>query len=102
MVPPTVDGMRFRDLLGQVNQTLAARASRVTLMVAGIPTVIKSEATPLPNPLVSRVSSILRRLDSIVAPIPGRASWPGAGWTSSPSPREVWDGSRISARDLAS
>jgi adenosylcobinamide kinase / adenosylcobinamide-phosphate guanylyltransferase len=56
VVPPTADGMHFRDLLGQVNQTLAARAARVTLMVAGIPTVIKSEATPSPeSPGVPRV-----------------------------------------------
>ena len=44
VVPPTVDGGRFRDLLGQVNQLVAARADRVTFMVAGIPTVIKAEA----------------------------------------------------------
>ena len=46
VVPPTVDGGRFRDLLGQVNQLVAARADRVTYMVAGIPTVIKAEAAP--------------------------------------------------------
>ena len=44
VVPPTADGGRFRDLLGQVNQIVAARADCVTLMVAGIPTVIKAEA----------------------------------------------------------
>jgi adenosylcobinamide kinase/adenosylcobinamide-phosphate guanylyltransferase len=50
VVPPTADGVRFRDLLGQVNQIVAARADRVTLMVAGIPTVIKVEATPTSEP----------------------------------------------------
>ena len=50
VVPPTADGGRFRDLLGLVNQIVAARADRVTLMVAGIPTVIKAEATPTPEP----------------------------------------------------
>ena len=51
VVPPTADGGRFRDLLGQVNQIVAARADRVTLMVAGIPTVIKAEAALTPEPL---------------------------------------------------
>ncbi len=40
--PPTVDGLRFRDLLGQVNQRVAAAADRVTLMVAGIAVPIKA------------------------------------------------------------
>ena len=35
--PPTEIGLRFRDLLGLVNQRVAAAADRVTLMVAGIP-----------------------------------------------------------------
>jgi adenosylcobinamide kinase/adenosylcobinamide-phosphate guanylyltransferase len=50
VVPPTVDGRRFRDLLGQVNQLVAARADRVTFMVAGIPTVIKAETAPTVAP----------------------------------------------------
>jgi adenosylcobinamide kinase / adenosylcobinamide-phosphate guanylyltransferase len=41
--PPTAEGLRFRDLLGQVNQRVAAVADRVTLMVAGIPLAIKVE-----------------------------------------------------------
>ena len=39
--PPTEVGQRFRDLLGSVNQRVAAGADRVTLMVAGIPLSIK-------------------------------------------------------------
>ncbi|MBI2526156.1 MAG: bifunctional adenosylcobinamide kinase/adenosylcobinamide-phosphate guanylyltransferase [Candidatus Rokubacteria bacterium] len=39
--PPTADGLRFRDLLGLVNQRIAAAADRVTLMVAGIPLTVK-------------------------------------------------------------
>ena len=39
--PETADGLRFRDLLGQVNQRLAAACGRVVLMVAGIPVTIK-------------------------------------------------------------
>jgi adenosylcobinamide kinase/adenosylcobinamide-phosphate guanylyltransferase len=39
--PPTADGLRFRDLLGQVNQRLAAAADHVTLMVAGLPLAVK-------------------------------------------------------------
>jgi len=40
--PPTADGLRFRDLLGLVNQRMAAASDRVTLMVAGIPVVVKA------------------------------------------------------------
>lgn len=40
--PSTGDGRRFRDLLGFVNQEVAASAARVVLMVAGIPLVVKS------------------------------------------------------------
>ena len=39
--PPTVDGMRFRDVLGLVNQRVAAAAHRVVLMVAGLPHLLK-------------------------------------------------------------
>jgi len=42
VVPPTADGVRFRDLLGFVNQRLAAACARVTLMVAGLPVEIKA------------------------------------------------------------
>ena len=42
VVPATVDGVRFRDLLGSVNQRLAAACDRVTLMVAGLPVTIKA------------------------------------------------------------
>ena len=39
--PPTADGLRFRDLLGLVNQRVAAAAHRVALMVAGLPHLVK-------------------------------------------------------------
>ena len=39
--PPTADGLRFRDLLGLVNQRVAAASSRVVLMVAGLPHMLK-------------------------------------------------------------
>ena len=42
VVPATADGVRFRDLLGRVNQRLAAACDRVTLMVAGLPVTIKA------------------------------------------------------------
>ncbi len=54
VVPATVDGGRFRDLLGQVNQLIAARSDRVTFMVAGIPTVIKTEAVSSLAPFGAR------------------------------------------------
>ena len=44
--PPTELGRRFRDLLGLVNQRLAAAADRVTLMVAGLPLTLKDAAPP--------------------------------------------------------
>jgi adenosylcobinamide kinase / adenosylcobinamide-phosphate guanylyltransferase len=43
--PATADGLRFRDVLGLVNQRVAAAASRVVLMIAGLPHLIKD--TPL-------------------------------------------------------
>jgi adenosylcobinamide kinase/adenosylcobinamide-phosphate guanylyltransferase len=42
--PATSVGLRFRDLLGAVNQRIAAAADRVTLMVAGLPLEIKPAA----------------------------------------------------------
>jgi adenosylcobinamide kinase / adenosylcobinamide-phosphate guanylyltransferase len=50
--PPTQIGLRFRDVLGEVNQRLAAASDRVTYMVAGIPIVIKN--VPLPKDLRDR------------------------------------------------
>ena len=41
LVPPEPLGRRFQDLLGLVNQRVAAAADRVYLLVAGIPTEIK-------------------------------------------------------------
>ncbi len=46
--PSTELGRRYRDLLGFVNQRLAAAADRVTLMVAGIPMAVK-DTTPPPT-----------------------------------------------------
>jgi adenosylcobinamide kinase/adenosylcobinamide-phosphate guanylyltransferase len=40
--PETAAGLRFRDLLGLVNQRLAAACDRVVLMVAGLPLTVKS------------------------------------------------------------
>ena len=39
--PPTAEGLRFRDVLGLVNQRVAAAAHRVVLMVTGLPHLIK-------------------------------------------------------------
>jgi adenosylcobinamide kinase / adenosylcobinamide-phosphate guanylyltransferase len=37
-------GLRFRDLLGSVNQRIAAACDTVVLMVAGIPLTVKAPA----------------------------------------------------------
>ncbi len=39
--PPTAEGRRFGDVLGFVNQRVAAAAHRVVLLVAGLPLVLK-------------------------------------------------------------
>jgi adenosylcobinamide kinase/adenosylcobinamide-phosphate guanylyltransferase len=39
--PATADGLRFRDVLGLVNQRVAAAAHRVVLMVVGLPHLLK-------------------------------------------------------------
>ena len=46
--PPTEIGVRFQDTLGSVNQRVAAVADRVTLMVAGVPMLIKDSAPRIP------------------------------------------------------
>ena len=42
--PETAIGLRFRDLLGGVNQRVAAVCDSVVLMVAGIPLTVKAPA----------------------------------------------------------
>jgi adenosylcobinamide kinase/adenosylcobinamide-phosphate guanylyltransferase len=48
--PPTAEGLRFRDLLGLVNQDVAAACERVVLMVAGIPLTVKSAPSAVRTP----------------------------------------------------
>jgi adenosylcobinamide kinase/adenosylcobinamide-phosphate guanylyltransferase len=42
--PETAAGLRFRDLLGSVNQRIAAACDTVVLMVAGVPLTVKAPA----------------------------------------------------------
>ncbi len=46
-VPPNPLGRRFQDLLGLVNQRVAAAAGRVCLVVAGIPVEVKGGGQPV-------------------------------------------------------
>ena len=43
VVPPYPLGRRFRDLLGEMNQSVAAVASHVLLLVAGLPLALKGQ-----------------------------------------------------------
>jgi adenosylcobinamide kinase/adenosylcobinamide-phosphate guanylyltransferase len=47
--PETASGLRFRDLLGSVNQRVAAACDGVVLMVAGIPLTVKAPAAGRAN-----------------------------------------------------
>ena len=47
--PLTAEGLRFRDVLGLVNQRVAAAAHRVVLMVAGLPHLIKGTPPARPS-----------------------------------------------------
>jgi adenosylcobinamide kinase/adenosylcobinamide-phosphate guanylyltransferase len=44
MIPTARRGKRFRDLHGWANQLLAANASRVVVLIAGLPLVLKDSA----------------------------------------------------------
>jgi adenosylcobinamide kinase / adenosylcobinamide-phosphate guanylyltransferase len=43
VVPEYLSGRRFRDLLGEINQSIARVASNVLLLVAGLPLVLKGQ-----------------------------------------------------------
>jgi adenosylcobinamide kinase/adenosylcobinamide-phosphate guanylyltransferase len=44
VVPPYPAGREYRDLLGEINQRVAAVAKNVILMVAGLPLVLKGKS----------------------------------------------------------
>jgi adenosylcobinamide kinase/adenosylcobinamide-phosphate guanylyltransferase len=49
VVPAYALGRRFRDLIGEINQRVAAVADTVLLMVAGLPLTLKSSASEGPR-----------------------------------------------------
>jgi adenosylcobinamide kinase / adenosylcobinamide-phosphate guanylyltransferase len=54
VVPEYPSGRRFRDLLGEMNQSVARVASNVLLLVAGLPLVLKGELVPQVTPRVTQ------------------------------------------------
>jgi adenosylcobinamide kinase/adenosylcobinamide-phosphate guanylyltransferase len=52
VVPEYPSGRRFRDLLGEMNQSVARVASNVLLLVAGLPLVLKGDLAPPVTPQV--------------------------------------------------
>jgi adenosylcobinamide kinase/adenosylcobinamide-phosphate guanylyltransferase len=49
--PETAMGLRFRDVLGIVNQRLAAACDTAVLMVAGLPLTLKTAMPPRDEPV---------------------------------------------------
>jgi adenosylcobinamide kinase/adenosylcobinamide-phosphate guanylyltransferase len=49
VVPEYPSGRRFRDLLGEMNQSVARVASNVLLLVAGLPLVLKGQLEVSPE-----------------------------------------------------
>jgi adenosylcobinamide kinase / adenosylcobinamide-phosphate guanylyltransferase len=50
VVPAYPSGRRFRDLLGEMNQSVARVASNVLLLVAGLPLLLKGQIEGRPEP----------------------------------------------------
>jgi adenosylcobinamide kinase/adenosylcobinamide-phosphate guanylyltransferase len=50
VVPAYPSGRRFRDLLGEMNQSVARVASNVLLLVAGLPLLLKGQVEARPEP----------------------------------------------------
>jgi adenosylcobinamide kinase/adenosylcobinamide-phosphate guanylyltransferase len=53
VVPAYPSGRRFRDLLGEMNQSVARVASNVLLLVAGLPLVLKGQVEVFPQKAAS-------------------------------------------------
>jgi adenosylcobinamide kinase / adenosylcobinamide-phosphate guanylyltransferase len=60
VVPAYPSGRRFRDLLGEMNQSVARVASNVLLLVAGLPLVLKGQVEVNPPAEVSAKAEVSR------------------------------------------
>lgn len=65
VVPAYPSGRRFRDLLGEMNQSVARVASNVLLLVAGLPLVLKGQVEGKPEPGISLKTEV----NSVVTPV---------------------------------
>jgi adenosylcobinamide kinase/adenosylcobinamide-phosphate guanylyltransferase len=68
VVPAYPSGRRFRDLLGEMNQSVARVASNVLLLVAGLPLVLKGQLEVSSAEAVSTNAPVSHEVSPEVSP----------------------------------